>query len=921
MNIFLSYASDYREIADDMCCRLQAAGHEVFFDREDLPAGASFDDRIREAIDACELFIFLVSPAAVADGHYTRTELKIVSRKWPTPGWHVLPVVVTPTPLDTIPAYLRALTLMQAEGNLTAEVVLEVQERVRQHAAPDDIPPTPPKVDPGSVRYQSVQLRFSLDGTGSYTLAVPASPAGEQPAASLPLDTAALEHGLWQAARPIAGSARRATSDGTIDALLPAGANARQIGQKLYAALFDSPLRACLEENLRSVDPQRGNGLRFVINTTDAPELARLPWEFLYSPAKDDFLFSDRMLPVVRWLDVDAAAPTLTVEPPLRLLIAIASPTDRPGLEVGEEIAHLDTALAELTDRGVIQTVRLDHATLERLDNALLEHRPHVLHFIGHGDFVDDEGVLVLESDTAPGTADAIAGRQLAVLLRNHLTSLRLVFLNSCMGATASARDPFGGMAQSLIRRGIPAVIAMQFPVPDGAAVAMARHFYRYLAAGQPVDAALTSTRAFLYARGYAVEWGAPALHMRTPDGRLFDLAPATHEHADVPVLRHAAPASAPPPVAPTAAAPVASRGNGARIGVVIGVLALLGGGAWFALQSGEHSAPTPVEVAPVPVPTPPPTDPIVIRPKPEPLPPPTPVAPTIVSPEPPTPIDGEPTALPSPAPSSAAAMALIRLRDGDAVGGTALLSQALDTDPAALSLDRLGAQAHAELADALARSAEQRFSAGDFDAGQMALSTLERMAPFDPAVEAALMQRLAPWMAMAAPGVGLEPAAGASDDAPVRYTVRRGDTLWSIARRVTGDGRNWREMVAYNNRLAEIGLGGQVIADPHRIVPGQLISVPDILELRAGRTAYRITGDNPLQRLPPHLDGLALGRGRAMEYHVSPGESLSRIAARIYGDPALWRNILHDNARMIRDPDRIYPGQVLVLPLLPAAR
>ena len=153
MNIFLSYASDYRRIADDMCCRLQAVGHDVFFDREDLPAGASFDDRIRQAIDDCELFIFLVSPAAVADGHYTRTELKLASRKWPTPGWHVLPVMVAPTPLDTIPPYLRALTLMQAEGNLTAEVVFEVEERVRRHSAtPAPSAPPPAAADPDSVR-------------------------------------------------------------------------------------------------------------------------------------------------------------------------------------------------------------------------------------------------------------------------------------------------------------------------------------------------------------------------------------------------------------------------------------------------------------------------------------------------------------------------------------------------------------------------------------------------------------------------------------------------------------------------------------------------------------------------------------------------------------------------------------------------
>jgi hypothetical protein len=50
VKIFLSYASKYRAIADDLCCRLQAARHDVFFDREDLPVGISFDAPIRQAI-------------------------------------------------------------------------------------------------------------------------------------------------------------------------------------------------------------------------------------------------------------------------------------------------------------------------------------------------------------------------------------------------------------------------------------------------------------------------------------------------------------------------------------------------------------------------------------------------------------------------------------------------------------------------------------------------------------------------------------------------------------------------------------------------------------------------------------------------------------------------------------------------------
>ncbi|WP_159691148.1 CHAT domain-containing protein [Cognatazoarcus halotolerans] len=883
MKIFLSYASKYRDIADDLCCRLQAVGHEVFFDREDLPAGESFDDRIRDAIESSELFIFLISPESVADGHYTRTEVKLASRKWPTPGWHVLPVQVAETPLADVPAYLRALTIMQAEGNLAAEVVIEVEDRVRANtlapANPEPPPPEPPSAStPAGPHYRSMQLRFGRGADGRYSIAVPEAPDGGQEAAAFALDPASLEQTLWSGARQIEGSARRANPDADLEALLPAAPNAREVGQALYAALFESPLRACFEEGLRAIDPQRGEGLRFVINTTDAPDLARLPWEFLYSPAKDDFLFSDRMKPVVRWLDVDEPPPTLAVEPPLRLLMVIAAPTDRPGLEVGEEIAHLDSALAELTSSGKVEAVRLDHATLESLDNALLQSRPHILHFIGHGDFVGDEGVLVLESDTAPGTADTIAGRQLAVLLRNHLTSLRLVFLNSCMGATASRRDPFGGVAQSLIRRGIPAVIAMQFPIPDKAAVALARHFYRYLAAGQPVDAALTSARAFLYARGYPVEWGAPALHMRTPDGRLFDLAPAAPlvarmaEPSDAPPAAAAPPAppspqpplatqSAPPPAAPPPLAeqahPGAGKSGGTRgmlAAAAIGILALLAVGLWL-LKGSER----PADVVPAP--------PIPAPPSPAPA----------VKPEPPQPA---PVVEPSPVPASRVAEALDKLHAGDSAGAAEVLQGMLNADATALTSERLGAD-HAVLARALGDAAEAAFKKGDTVLGYRLADLIDALGPIDPALNDHILTQLAPWLESV---LAAAPAAGGMED-PLRYTVRRGDTLWDIARRLTGHGRNWPALVEHHNRRVEIGMGGRLIRDPSRIRIGDRIHVP-------------------LSNTEPD----------AIEYHVSQGESLSRIAWRIYGDASMWRQIHEDNRRTIPNPDLLHPGQVLLL-------
>jgi nucleoid-associated protein YgaU len=47
----------------------------------------------------------------------------------------------------------------------------------------------------------------------------------------------------------------------------------------------------------------------------------------------------------------------------------------------------------------------------------------------------------------------------------------------------------------------------------------------------------------------------------------------------------------------------------------------------------------------------------------------------------------------------------------------------------------------------------------------------------------------------------------------------------------------------------------------------------------------------------------------------VSRGDSLWRISRAAYGDGARYTVIYDANHNQIRNPDRIYPGQVFVLP------
>ncbi|HET8626882.1 MAG TPA: protein kinase, partial [Thermomicrobiales bacterium] len=166
----------------------------------------------------------------------------------------------------------------------------------------------------------------------------------------------------------------------------------------------------------------------------------------------------------------------------------------------------------------------LEGQTWRDLHRAIRRGQWHVFHFIGHGGFNRhmDEGFLALADDT--GRAHLIGATELSRLL-DTTGSLRLAVLNSCEGAHGSTRDVFSSTAATLVRRGLPAVLAMQYEISDWAAIEFGRAFYEALADGLPVDAATTEARtAVSIAVTDSVEWGTPVLFTRAPDGVLFRL-------------------------------------------------------------------------------------------------------------------------------------------------------------------------------------------------------------------------------------------------------------------------------------------------------------------------------------------------------------------------------------------------------------
>ncbi len=366
--------------------------------------------------------------------------------------------------------------------------------------------------------YLDFELRVSPGSGLDYPVSVIRSPAGEASGTMrFPFDALALERQLLGLENAIlkSGSLRR-----DIRTVSPETDNVAGFGKQLFQALFSDEVQTALR---RSQDRARAEkkGLR-VRMRIEAAELSSLPWEFMYDPHEGDFVCLSSETPIVRYLEFDRPLEELSVEPPISILAVCASPNDRPGLDVEKERGRMEKATQEMQQNGTLTLRWQEQTTYRELQRTLRRGTYHILHFVGHGGFdaAADEGMLALTNDDG-GTA-LTSATDLARLLADHPT-LRLVVLNSCLGARGSTTNVFSSTAAALVRRGVPAVVAMQYEISDLAAIEFSRSLYEAIADGLPIDAAVSEARKMVVVTARnSVEWGTPVLHMRSPDGVLF---------------------------------------------------------------------------------------------------------------------------------------------------------------------------------------------------------------------------------------------------------------------------------------------------------------------------------------------------------------------------------------------------------------
>ncbi|MFO7682721.1 MAG: CHAT domain-containing protein, partial [Chloroflexota bacterium] len=240
---------------------------------------------------------------------------------------------------------------------------------------------------------------------------------------------------------------------------------AKALGEALFNALFDAGLRADFSALYNQAVHVERKFLRVELDVDEAalPDIAALPWEFMRLPVEanlgtlwlstaPDLIFSRRRS---QWHIPNPIQ--LAPHEKLRIALAVAAPSDL-GPVVYEDVEKGLKKLVETTTDKFEFLPVVTAANAERID-ALLAQNPHIFHFIGHGQLVEENGKTkgqIAFVDDIFGEASWVDEDFFSDLLNTHRPGI--VLLQACEGGQSSASKAFVGVASRVVQQNIPVV-------------------------------------------------------------------------------------------------------------------------------------------------------------------------------------------------------------------------------------------------------------------------------------------------------------------------------------------------------------------------------------------------------------------------------------------------------------------------------
>lgn len=287
----------------------------------------------------------------------------------------------------------------------------------------------------------------------------------------------------------------------------------RSYGEKL----FNLVVRDRVRDLYATLPPQSVLRLHIYGNH---PDIQRFPWELFQEP--NSVAVPDRNRIIVRIVPTIGVVPRepLPRSQTLRVLFAVAEPDDQRAVDWSETYAQLKQLFDARVAGSRVEMQFIRTATRDALVSAL-QRGFHVLHFYGHGEVLQGVGHLVLVDDK--GHSDFVPANDLATLLSG--TTVRLAVLSACQSASGRSINDFTVVSASLVRAGVPAVVANQFPVYTHTIAPFAAALYRELLQSGDIDRAMAEARTHLWfvTKGIsATDWAIPVLYRHVASPTVF---------------------------------------------------------------------------------------------------------------------------------------------------------------------------------------------------------------------------------------------------------------------------------------------------------------------------------------------------------------------------------------------------------------
>jgi len=311
---------------------------------------------------------------------------------------------------------------------------------------------------------------------------------------------------------------RKARLDETTDPYVSALTNLEDVtlrvdkietfGKALFNVLISSEERGVLTAKIYTWSAAEIN-TQVRINLTDTPELAKYAWEALHMSVPGqgtDIQFAiEPKTTISRILAIGPRSiPFPNGVTQFRVLIAVAEPESLG--EVGDRaeiksiVNHLELRAFKSGQKSLFTHKLLPAATSSKLIDTVKDYKPHIIHYIGHSLFKDSKGYVCLHNPNDPKQHSLIEDKKFA----KQITAFTpfLVVLNSCEGAQSDTSNPYAGLAQELISKGVSYVVAMQHVISAKAANAFSDGFYQSLVDNDTVAQAVSHGRAKIESLG-----------------------------------------------------------------------------------------------------------------------------------------------------------------------------------------------------------------------------------------------------------------------------------------------------------------------------------------------------------------------------------------------------------------------------------